>query len=332
MKKLSLLFALLCAAALLLSLCPASLAAETEALDYALPENWAYYDLGEDKPVDVFLICPTVDTRSPTNTFDLNEKLKGRFISVLDGEKGIYEETGRLFSPYYRQMSINAYRLSEEERAPFREIAYSDISAAFRWYLENENDGRGIILAGFSQGADMCLQLMKDYFSDEQLLEQLVSVYAIGWHLSQEMTEQYPQIVPARSETDTGVVVSYDCEDGSLTGTIINPAGEVALSINPLNWKTDSTPADKALNRGAVMSVGANPIPELCGAYIGTRGELVVTGIDAADYPPLLDIFPAGSYHVYDNLFFFTNLKDNVAKRTAEWMAAQMDEELPAAA
>ena len=146
------------------------------------------------------------------------------------------------------------------------------------------------------------------------------------------MTEQYPQIVPARSETDTGVVVSYDCEDGSLTGTIINPAGEVALSINPLNWKTDSTPADKSLNRGAVMSVGANPIPELCGAYIGTRGELVVTGIDAADYPPLLDIFPAGSYHVYDNMFFFTNLKDNVAKRTAEWMAAQMDEELPAAA
>ena len=224
MRKLSLLSALLCAAALLLSLCPASLAAETEVLDYALPENWAYYDLGEDKPVDVFLICPTVDTRSPTNTFDLNEKIKGRFVGVLDGEKGIYEETGRLFSPYYRQMSINAYRLSEEERAPFREIAYSDISAAFRWYLENENDERGIILAGFSQGADMCLQLMKDYFSDEQLLDQLVFVYAIGWHLSQEMTEQYPQIVAARSETDTGVVISYDCEDGSLTGTIVNPA------------------------------------------------------------------------------------------------------------
>ena len=89
MRKLSLLSALLCAAALLLSLCPASLAAETEVLDYALPENWAYYDLGEDKPVDVFLICPTVDTRSPTNAFDLNEKIKGRFVGALDGEKGI---------------------------------------------------------------------------------------------------------------------------------------------------------------------------------------------------------------------------------------------------
>ena len=69
-------------------------------LDYDKAENWAYFDMGQDKEVDVFLICPTVDTRSETNSFDLNEKLKGRFISALDMEKGIYEETGRLFSPY----------------------------------------------------------------------------------------------------------------------------------------------------------------------------------------------------------------------------------------
>ena len=29
--------------------------------DYSAPENWAYYALGEEKPVDLFLICPTVD-------------------------------------------------------------------------------------------------------------------------------------------------------------------------------------------------------------------------------------------------------------------------------
>ena len=100
MKKLTALFAFLCAAALLLSICPASFAAEPAALDYALPENWAYYALGGNDSIDVFLICPTVDTRSETNALDLNEKLKGRFLSALDGEKGIYEESGRLFSPY----------------------------------------------------------------------------------------------------------------------------------------------------------------------------------------------------------------------------------------
>ena len=94
-----------------------------EALDYGNPDNWAYFALGEDPKVDVFLICPTVDTNSETNSFDLNDKLKGKFIYALELERGIFEETGRLFSPYYRQMSIKAYALSEDERENAREVA-----------------------------------------------------------------------------------------------------------------------------------------------------------------------------------------------------------------
>ena len=70
------------------------------------------------------------------------------------------------------------------------------------------------------------------------------------------------------------------------------------------------------------MSIGAEPIPGLCGAYIGDRGQLVVTDVAAGDYPPGLDLFPAGAYHVYDYLFFFMNLKQNVADRTAAYFAA----------
>ncbi len=297
-----------------------------DALDYSVPDNWAYFALGEEREVDVFLICPTVDTRSQTNAFDLNDKLKGKFIYALDLERGIFEETGRLFSPYYRQMSINAYTLPEAEREKAKDAAYADISAAFRWYLDNENDGRGIILAGFSQGGEMCLELMKEYCGGEgaeaqALREQLVAVYSIGWMVTEEMTESWPQIVPAAGETDTGTVVCFDCEDGTVTETIVIPAGMKALSINPLNWKTDSTPADKSLNLGAVFEAGGEPTPALCGAYIGERGELIVTDVTAADYPPGLDIFPEGAYHLYDYMFFFTNLKENVALRTAAWSA-----------
>ena len=137
-------------------------AAAPESLDYGQPDNWAYFALGEDREVDVFLICPTVDTRSETNSFDLNDKLKGKFIYALDLERGIFDKTGRLFSPYYRQMSINAYTLPDAEREQARAISYRDVSDAFRWYLDNENNGRGIILAGFSQGGEMCLDLMKE--------------------------------------------------------------------------------------------------------------------------------------------------------------------------
>lgn len=302
--------------------------AQTDPIDYADPQNWAYFEMGEDKPVDVFLICPTVDIESERNAFEISDALKGSFVNALDMEKGIYEETGRLFSPYYRQMSINAYRLPGEEFEQAESFAYRDISDAFRWYLDNENDGRGLILAGFSQGSEMCLKLLAEYFGTESaeaeaLREQLITVYAIGWRLTEEMTEQYPRIVPASGEEDLGTVVAFECEDGTLAGTIIIPEGVTTMSINPLNWKTDDTPADKILNKGAVMGTGAEPVPELCGAYIGKRGELVVTDIEKADYPPALDIFPEGAYHVYDYMFFFTNLKENLAARAQAWMSAQ---------
>ena len=301
---------------------------QTDPLDYADPQNWAYYGLGEDRPVDVFLICPTVDIESERNSLEINDKLRESFAYALDLEKGIYEETGRLFSPYYRQMSINAYRLPEEEFGQAESIAYRDISDAFRWYLDNENDGRGLILAGFSQGSEMCLKLLEEYFGTESaeveaLRGQLITVYAIGWRVTEEMTEQYPQIVPASGEDDIGTVVAFDCEDGTLTGTIVIPEGVRTMSINPLNWKTGDTPADKILNKGAVMGTGAEPVPGLCGAYIGRRGELVVTDIEKEDYPPGLDIFPEGAYHIYDYLFFFTNLKENLAVRAQAWMEAQ---------
>ena len=300
--------------------------ATPDALDYSAPENWAYFEIGEERAVDVFLICPTVDTQSESNAFDLNDKLKGNFIYALDLERGIFEETGRLFSPYYRQMSIKAYTLPETERVKAREIAYADISAAFRWYLDNENDGRGIILAGFSQGGEMCLELLKEYYGGDgaeaqALRERLIAVYSIGWMVTEEMTEAWPQIVPAAGETDTGTVICFDCEDGTVSETIIIPAGMKALSINPLNWKTDGTPADKALNLGAVFEMGGEPVPGLCGARIGEKGELIVTDVTAADYPPGLDIFPEGAFHLYDYIFFFTNLKENVAARTAVWSA-----------
>ena len=299
--------------------------AEPAGPDYDDPGSWAYFALGEDRGVDVFIVCPTVDTRSERNSFDLNDKLKGKFVNALDMEKGIFEDAGRMYSPYYRQMSINAYRLPEADRAEARAIAYADISAAFRWYLDHENGDRPLILAGLSQGGEMCLELLKEYFGDTEagnaLRARLISVYALGWTVTEEMTNAYPQIVPAQGATDLGTVVSFDCEDGTLTDTIIIPAGVKALSINPLNWKTDGTPADRSLNLGAVMATGEEPIPALCGAYIGPRGELVVTDVTPADYPPVLDIFPEGAYHLYDYMFFFMNLKQNVADRTAAYFA-----------
>ena len=305
---------------------PAAETADSEAMpDYSKAENWAYFDLGEQKSADLFLVCPTVDTKDEYNMSMNDEKVKKSFLGALNMERGIYEDCTRMFAPYYRQAALKIYDLSPEDREPYLELAYKDVSAAFSWYLENRNNGRPIVLAGFSQGADMCYRILKEYFSDSALQDQLVAVYAIGWPMTEEMISLNPQIKPAAAEDDTGVVVTFECESEELAETFICPIGQKGISINPLNWVTDSTPADKSLNAGACFTDYSGGIRRevtgLCGCYIDPeRGVLKVTDVTPEEFPPILPILPEGSYHLYDYQFFFRNLQQNVDCRINSYL------------
>lgn len=298
-----------------------------DALDYADAENWAYYGIGEDKDADLFLICPTVDMNDEFNMSMDDEETKASFLGALNMERGIYEDSTRMYAPYYRQAAMKVYSLDRTEWEQYMELAYSDVSAAFSYYLEHENQGRPIILAGFSQGADMCYRLLAEYFGDEELYDQLVAVYAIGWPCTEELTENYPQIKPAQGADDIGVVISFDCEAPEVTESFINPAGQKAYAINPLNWRTDGIPADKGENLGACFTDYSGEIRSeqeaLCGCYLDpSRGVVKVTDISASDYAPIVPGVPDGAYHVYDYQFFFRNLQQNVADRLGSYLAA----------
>ena len=299
-------------------------AAYGEAVDYSRPESWAYYAIGEDRSADVFLICPTVDIKDEYNMSMTDEKTRASFLGALNMERGIYEDAARLYAPFYRQAAMKAYGLEAEEREKYLVLAYGDVSDAFAWYLAHENEGRPIILAGFSQGADMCLRLMEEYFADEDLYAQLVAVYAIGWPCTADVTERSPWIIPATGAEDIGVVISFDCEAPEVAETFINPASQRAFAINPLNWKTDGTPAEKTENLGACFTDYSGEIQrevaQLCGCYIDeARGAVKVTDIDAADYPAIVPGLPEGAYHVYDYQFFFRNLQQNVTLRVERY-------------
>ena len=300
--------------------------AETSAsVDYSSADNWVYFGVGDDKDVDLFLVCPTVDTLDEEFMSLENDVMKGYFAGALEMERGIYEESTRMYAPYYRQVAMNGYEQDLTERERRLAIAYKDVSDAFAYYLENENNGRPIILAGFSQGSDMVYRLMEEYFGSEEMQQKLVAAYAIGWACTEDMVKEYPQIRPAQSADDLGVVISFDCEAPEVSETIVNPAGRKAYSINPLNWKTDSTPADKSLNIGSRFMKSSGKIKseaeQLCGCYIDEeRGALKVTDVTPEEYPAVISIFPDGAYHIYDYQFFFKNLQENVQHRVELYM------------
>ena len=114
--------------------------------------------------------------------------------------------------------------------------------------------------------------------------------------------------------------VCFNSEAEDVTDSLMIPEGMKTYAINPLNWKTDSTPADKSLNKGACFTKYSgeisSEIPELTGAYIDeTRGALKVTDVTPEDYPAGLSIFTDGIYHLYDYQFFYRNLQENVQTR-----------------
>ena len=306
-----------------------------EAADYSRPENWAYCESGEsEKPVDVFFVCPAVLFGNPENrNMDFADmQARANFVGAVNMERGIYDADARFFAPYYSMAALSTYELPDAEGAKYLKIAYKDVRAAFLYYLAKYNDGRPFILAGFSQGADHVLRLMKEFFRDEELQDNLVAAYPLGWRLTVEELRAAPYLRFAEGERDTGVIVTFNTEAPTVKWSPIVPEGMRALAINPLNWRTDWKEADRSLNQGACfVDVSGNivkEIPNLTGAYIDMRrGALKVTDVSPEEYPSGLSIFPQGVFHIYDYQFFYRNLQENVAARIEAYFSEKDEEE-----
>lgn len=326
MKKLCnfiilLIFVVLCSAA----------AAQTP--DYADEANWAYWRVGENKVADLFIVCPTVDLGADghKNMSLEDAKIKQNFYGALNMQRGIYEDTCRMYAPYYRQAVLADYILPPEEAAPCFELAYSDVRAAFLHYIQHENDGRPFVLSGFSQGAEMCLRLLKEFGNTDFVKNNMAACYAIGWVLTPQELAQYPYIRPAQSADDLGTVITFNTEAPEVTASMIVPAGVKTAAINPLTWTTDTKPAPKTLNLGACFTdysgAAVREVPQLTGCCIDAkRGTLKVTDIDKKAYPPGLPLFAEGIYHIYDYQFFYRNLQQNVGLRIKTFIEERREE------
>ena len=302
-----------------------------EVLDYSDMANWECFAEG-DGAADLFFICPTVAGGDDgTSNMAMTDENKADFDEESQSYFNAFGKYATLYAPYYQQGTLIALLFSGDEalaEAAY-ETAYKDISAAFAYYLENSDPSRPLILAAHSQGAHMLIELLKEYFDDEALQDRLVAAYALGWILTEEEVEEYPWIVPAEGEDDTGVVIVYNTEAADVTESITVLEGQKSICINPLNWTTDGTVADKSLNKGMRYSdQNTGEVSEVVGytgAYINEeRGTLVPTEVDVMEW--YVPIFPMGVFHAFDLPFFYENIKENVAVRLAAWLGVSVDE------
>lgn len=143
-------------------------------------------------------------------------------------------------APYYHQFTFDAiWQLDKNGFLSVYQKVAQEACDAFDYYMEEINKGRPFVLAGFSQGAMLTVDILK-HMTDEQY-SRMIACYTIGYRLSKEDL-LHPHIKAATGESDKGVVISFNSVQ---TRDAIWPflTEGAATCINPVNWKTDDTPA-----------------------------------------------------------------------------------------
>ena len=105
-----------------------------------------------------------------------------------------------------------------------------------------------------------------------------------------------------------------------------------ALGINPLNWRTDDTPAGSELNLGSfvphLLDPGMDELPIRADAVLDLeRGSVVVTNPAFAPcaitalpgFEVFEPVFGPASYHGCDYSFFYLNIRENARLRAKAW-------------
>jgi len=291
-----------------------------EKVDYADTANWLSIPENIDKDVDVIYYYPTCYTSADSKkevVADIDdESMRAKAQIKLVEQASVFEDSCNVFAPYYRQLDgTYALTLSAEDgQTLVRYAASKDATDALDYYFENYNNGRPFIIAGHSQGSEVSIFLLADYFKDHpDYYERMVAAYPIGWSVTEDLLSENTHLKFAEGANDTGVIVSWNTEGPENIGQHNAVVLEGAKSINPINWKTDASYASAEKNFGSVID--GEELQGIADAQIDLERGTLITNADKAYAISANDIFGPASFHDNDYALYYNNIKFNVRDR-----------------
>jgi hypothetical protein len=170
------------------------------------------FALHPDPAVDCFYVYPTVsmDT-TPNSDMDAGPEE----ANVIRVQFARFGAQCRTFAPLYRQVTLTALRaaMAGQPMQADWELGYNDVADAWNHYLEHDNQGRGVVLIGHSQGAGVLNRLLRTEIESSPVRSRIVSALLLGTNMpvpenvdAQDASEQLPL---CRSEQQTGCVIAY---------------------------------------------------------------------------------------------------------------------------
>ena len=208
----------------------------------------------------------------------------------------------KFYAPYYRHTTIETFMSLNDDTIHSRtRLAMDDVCTAFDHFQTLRDQTRPLVIAGFSQGGLAVVELLKHM--DNETYSQLAAAYVLGYKVTPEDTLQTKHIKAAQSESDTGVTICYNTvKDVKYIQPII---AATCMSINPVNWCTDATPA----TLHDTITVTLSPEYHV----------LVVSGYSGSEYAPYRNFINVGDIHSCEPWLYSECLQKNIKVRAKEW-------------
>jgi hypothetical protein len=205
--------------------------------------------------IDCFYVYPTV-SRDPTNNSDMDPGPEERV--VIQQQLARFGGSCRLYAPMYRQMSLVGLQAllsgSMSMHAFEAGRGYEDVVDAWKYYVEHDNDNRGFVLIGHSQGASILEQLVLREVEGTPLQARMLSAMMIGTTIT----------VPKKGRDVGG---SFE------TVPLCRKPGQIGCIISYASFRANAPPTEKSLFGRAedptMRAACTNPA-----ALAGGKGEL----------------------------------------------------------
>jgi hypothetical protein len=164
-----------------------------------------------DAAVDCFYLYPTTSEDRTINS----DFVAGAELATTRAQAAPFSEVCNVFAPIYRSVTLPAlFGQVEGDRAAGQVIAYGDALDSWRHYVANDNDGRGVILIGHSQGSSLLARILREEIDPNPAVRELiVSAYitgsAVTVPLDADVAGDLKEIPLCRAIDQTGCVVTY---------------------------------------------------------------------------------------------------------------------------
>ena len=217
--------------------------------------------------IDCFYVYPTV-SNEPGGNSDLTitsaEKL------VVNAQFARFATQCRLFAPMYRQVTLTALRaLIGGKPIPVdRDLGYNDVLAAWNYYLAHDNQGRGVVLVGHSQGSGVLTRLIKEEIDGKPVQAKVISAILMGTSLpvpkGADVGGAFKHIPVCHSNSQVGCVIAFADFRANVPPPANSrfgkaPDGMQAVCANPAALGGGSGPLEAYLSAGRISTGSDGP-------------------------------------------------------------------------